>query len=139
MSYNVELNKWIYDYDRPFNPGFIHSADRRKHQRRMNQLMRRMNKNIENDTLWRGRFKVISGKTEFFCYEDKSGYELVCEVIFVDKKTGHTARHYDSVNSWSFWNGGQLWRKMNEFITEDCKVWSEKPGPRQDTIDYRKM
>lgn len=139
MSYNPEMNKWEYDYNRPYNPGWSWTHNRRKHQRKINKAMRLMNKNIENDSLWRGRFCIRSGQTIFQRYEDNSGSELLCELLFIDKKTHKIVREYDTVNNWCNLNGHQIARRMNQFIIEDCDVWSEDPGPKYDTIDYRNI
>lgn len=139
MSYNPETNKWVYDYKRPYNPGWSWTRNRRKYQRKMNKAMRLMNQNIENDSLWRGRFYVRSRKTLFYQYEDKSGYGMICELLFVDKKTGRVVSDYASVNEWCYFGGSRLARRMNEFITEDCKVWEEIPDPREDVTDYRRV
>ena len=98
-----------------------------------------MNRSIENDPLWRGRFCVRSGYTRFQEYEDHSGCEMLCELFFIDKKTGKIVKDYETVNEWCFWGGSQLWRRMNDFIMNDCKVWDEIPSPREDKTDYRKM
>lgn len=137
MSYNPETNRWEYEYKRPYNPSWAYTANRRKQQRRLNKAMRIMNKNIYNDTLWRGRFYVHSGETQFQRYEDNSGYELVCELIFTDKKTGKTISDYGTVNEWVTYGGNKLFRRMNDFIIEDCKVWNENPNPRCQVNDYR--
>lgn len=139
MSYNPETNKWEYDYKPPYNPGWTHSYNRRKHQRKLNKAMRLMNRSIENDPLWRGRFCVRSGKSRMYHYDDGSGAELLCELVFIDKKTGKTVTDYNEVNSWCWGHAGNIWHRMNTFITEDCDVWSENPNPYKDTVDYRNV
>ena len=138
MSYNPSTGKWEYDFRPPYKPGWLSSRNKRKHQRHMNKAMRLVNNMIKNDPLWRGRFYVRSGATCFCLYEDGSGGELFCKLLFFDKKTGRTVKDYESVNHWCYFGGHHLFERMNEFIIEDCKVWSENPGPRMDNVDYNR-
>ena len=120
--------------------GWTFSMSRKKQQRKMNQLVRIMNKNIENDDLWKGRFYCHQvNYSPFHVYEDKSGAQLFVTLEFVDKKTNKTMMAADTVSSWRHINGYTLWNKMNYFITEWCKVWEENPRPNKDNaIDYRR-
>lgn len=105
---------------------WLTSQDRRKYQRKMNKIVREMNKNIENDDLWFGRFMVHQvGHAEWYNYGDGSFDLFVC-LEFVDRCTGTIYRKYDSVNSWCYWHGSLVWRTMNWFITEYCEVWKEE-------------
>lgn len=108
--------------------------DRRKHQRWLNTYCRRINKAIENDPLWLGRFVVEQKGTSMEWFEDKSGGLLHCWLQFRDKKTGRIKDWYtDCLDvSWKmFW-------EMNSFITTDCKVW-EFEHPYDERVDYRKV
>lgn len=116
----------------------ITSKYRRKHQRALNRLMRQMNRNIKEDTLWRGRFVVRSGKSIFHRYEDNSGYELYVELIYRDKKTGIEWRKHNTLERYLFCKGALIWREMNDFIVEVVDVW-RKEGVKElqdDTTDY---
>lgn len=103
---------------------WISSQNRKVHQRRINYYMRKMNKNVERDSLWRGRFIIRQDSAQWVQYEDHSGWELYVILKLIDKKTGRT-RYYplQSVNSLSFLNGYKIWEMMNTFIVEDCNVW----------------
>lgn len=120
--------------------GWTCSHSRKKQQRKMNQLVRIMNKNIENDELWKGRFYCHQvNYAPFYTYEDKSGSVLFVTLEFVDKQTGKTMLAANDVAGWRHWNGSRLFKKMNYFITEWCQVWKENPRPHRDTsIDYRR-
>ena len=120
--------------------GWTCSHSRKKQQRKMNQLVRTMNKNIENDELWKGRFYCHQVHyAPFYTYEDKSGSVLFVTLEFVDRKTGKTMLSADDVSSWRHINEYHLWEKMNYFITTWCKVWEENPRPnKENAIDYRK-
>ena len=81
----------------------------------MNRAVRNMNKIIEKDNLWRGRFYIRQIQSEFKIYEDGSGAELYVRLRFFDRVTGIT---YDSpwgtANHWR--TGSLLFWEMNGFI-----------------------
>lgn len=109
--------------------GWLTSKNRKRHQRAMNELMRLMNQNIENDDLWKGRFYVRQVAAQWYEYEDKSGAELWVVLRFIDKKTGFYWETAETVNHWRWVNGNRLWWAMNDFIVEKTNVWSEDPRP----------
>lgn len=107
------------------------SHRRKNHQRWLNKLCREMNKNVYNDDLWLGRFVVEQKATWMHWFEDGSGGMLRVHLQFRDKKTGRTR---------DWWGGclsleHEMWRVMNNFIIEDCKVWDE--DPYENRIDFR--
>lgn len=108
---------------------WLTSNNRKVHQRAINQAVRQLNKNIQNDPLWRGRFKVSQEAAQWYSYEDGSGYELYVVLRFTDTKTGKIQELGESVNHWLFTNGFHLWKAMNDFIVDFCNVWSENPRP----------
>lgn len=124
--------------------GFLSSFNRKKHQRRMNQMVRAINKNIYNDDLWRGRFVVRQvGSPYFYIYEDKSGASLErVHLVITDLLTGNTYDGWDSVNGWCHWNGSRLWRFANDAITEHFDVWRTGDSPydhkNDPAYDFRK-
>ena len=120
--------------------GWLYSHSRKKQQRKMNQLVRIMNKNIEKDELWKGRFYCHQvNHAPFYTHEDKSGSVLFVTLEFVDRKTGMTMLAADDVAGWRHINGYHLWEMMNYFITVWCRVWKEKPRPnKENAIDYRR-
>lgn len=106
---------------------WLTSKDKKHHQRALNKLIRQVNKSLEQDELWRGRFMVRQVESpQWICYEDGSGAGLYVTLEFVDRCTGRYWRLYESVNHWRFWGGSYLWRAMNDFIVERCDVWFEK-------------
>lgn len=111
--------------------GWLFSDNRKVHQRRMNKLMRLVNKNIENDDLWRGRFVITQTGSQWYSYGDCSGHELYVVLKLTDRLTGQTHEIADTVNHWAFINGHHLWRAMNDFIVEEgyCDVWRQDPRP----------
>ena len=107
--------------------GYRYSSNRKRHQRQVNKVFRALNKNIEKDELWQGRFVARQRASYFVQYEDKSGYYLVVVYDFLDKKTGQTSRLYNELGwSLSFFNGTKLFMQMNDFIVLDCDVWGVK-------------
>lgn len=115
----------------------MRDKQRRTAQRRVNKLIRVLNKDIENDPLWKGRFYAHQMRASWYRFEDNSGGELNLEIRLTDKKTGYIKNIYlDNYNiDW------HLWLEMNNFIVEDCQVWQHRDtdNPYKDTTDYRKM
>ena len=111
------------------------SHNRKNHQRWFNQYCRHINKVMEDDDLWLGRFCVKQEATHMNWFEDKSGGIMYALIAMRDKKTGKTVtRWYSGLDmDWKFW-----W-DFNDFIIKDCKVWEEKPDPRDNRIDFRKV
>ena len=110
------------------------SHNRKNHQRWFNQYCRYVNRTIENDDLWLGRFYVSQARTFMDWFEDGSGGMMSAEIIMHDRKTNRTrCGYYGGLDmDWKFW------RDFNDFIIEDCKVWEEVPDVRMNRIDYRK-
>ena len=109
--------------------GWLASKNRKRHQRVMNDLIRKINQNIKNDDLWRGRFYIRQIAAQWYEYEDKSGAELLVILRFIDKKTGFYWATAETVNHWRWGNGGRLALAMNDFIVKRTKVWESDPMP----------
>ena len=110
------------------------SHKRKNHQRWFNKYCHYVNKCIENDDLWLGRFCIKQVRTEMFWFDDGSGGIMMAEILMIDKKTNIAkTAWYDGLDmEWKFW------RDFNNFIIDDCKVWEEVPDVRINRIDYRK-
>lgn len=114
------------------------TTKRKKVQRHINRVIRDMNRTIERDPLWLGRFYCYQTDIAFSAAEDGTYLYAVVGVEFVDRKSGkamhHLFRKEDFMGTaWKFWT------KMNYFITEWCDVWSEDPRPSiRNPWDYRK-
>lgn len=110
------------------------SHNRKNHQRWLNQYCRYVNKNIENDDLWLGRFYISQNRTRMEWFDDGSGGLIYAEIVMHDRKTGKIrTKWYDGLDmEW------KMWRDLNSFIIDDCKVWEEKPDVRDNRIDFRK-
>jgi len=107
---------------------WLTSKNKKRHQREINRLVRDLNKNIEQDDLWYGRFYMRQVYSpQWHLYEDGSGAEYFVHLECVDKCTGRTFLKADTVNHWrgATGNGWRLWEFMNWFIVEHCNVWNE--------------
>ena len=111
------------------------SMKRKNHQRWFNQYCRHINKVIEDDDLWLGRFCVKQLATHMYWFEDKSGGVMCALIEMRDKKTGITySKWYEGLEmEWKFW-----W-DFNDFIIETCNVWEEVPNPYENRIDFRSV
>ena len=98
---------------------WLTSKNRKRHQRAMNKIMREINRNIEQDDLWKGRFYVRQVGAQWYIYPDKSGAELIVRLRFYDKVTGVTKAYVGTSNELRMWNGFRMWLLMNNFIVED--------------------
>lgn len=110
---------------------------RKKAQHVINKNIRLLNKGIENDDLWRGRFIMRQIDARWSPFDDGSGGQLFTTIIMVDKRTGQTKKvwldNYDS--PWNYFSA------INDFIVKDCAVW-EKEGRDflySDKTDYTKV
>lgn len=100
-------------------------AKRKIYQRRMNKIVRKINKSIQNDWLWNGRFYIKQYAAWFFPFEDNSGATFEAIYIIHDRKTGRKeSAVFDNYNiDWKL----SSW--ANKCITEVWKVWEENPNP----------
>lgn len=108
---------------------WITSFNRKVHQRKLNAAIRSVNRNIERDSLWRGRFYIRQSSAQFYSYPDGSGCELWVVLQFIDRKTGATKEIAETANHFLWQNGTHLFWEMNRFIVEYCRVWEENPRP----------
>ena len=118
--------------------GWMETTSLKKTQRRINACIRRLNKNIERDELWKGRFCIRQIKRQFW---REDGY-LYLHVLmrYYDKQTGATEDHWYRKEDFFFPCSWRIWEHMNSFIVETCKVWEEDPRPHRNTSkDYRKV
>lgn len=109
----------------------MRSMKRRNHQRWFNRYCRYINKSMENDPLWLGRFCVEQNRSDMHWFEDGSGGIMRVELTMRDKKTGitETAWYSGLDMTWRFWYD------FNDFICLKCKVWQDR---QDEPIDFRK-
>lgn len=107
---------------------WLTSKNKKRHQRALNKLIRDINKSIEQDDLWYGRFCIRQVYSpQWQVYDDGSGAEYFVHLKFIDKCTGRYWIQAETVNHWrgNFGNGWRLWDKMNWFIINHLNVWEE--------------
>lgn len=119
---------------------YKNSSSKKVHQRGLNKCFREMNQNVANDNLWRGRFVVKQYATFFNKWEDNSGYYLVVEYYFVDKKTNRISQMFYDHASY-IENSGRIWWQLNDFIVNTCyeDTWADRDALYSDKTDYTKL
>lgn len=112
------------------------SLNRKKHQRKFNKVMRNLNKNIQNDKAWNGRFIVRQIHSSAYYFEDGSGMMMHYIVALIDKKTKKMRVEYiDESFSYRY----KLWSAMNQFIVQDIGASCRDGLYGLDTTDYSKI
>ena len=106
---------------------WITSAKRKIHQRKLNALIRKINKFFEKDELWQGRFYIRQKEAFFGPYCDGSGADLYVVLELRDRKTGLTKLIAESANHFIIFNGWNIITTLNDFIIYTCEVWKEDP------------
>lgn len=107
---------------------WLTSKNKKRHQREINRLVRKINNLIEKDDFWYGRFCIKQVESpQWYIYEDKSGAEYFVHLKFIDRCTGRHWVQAETVNNWrgTFRNGWRIWDRMNWFITNHLDVWKE--------------
>lgn len=105
----------------------LRSCSRKKYKRAMNKAIQEFNNCIKSDWLWGGRF-VVSQKEAYFCpYPDHSGGNYIVSIVITDTKTNN--KQETLIDNYS--THYKLWYWANKCITEQFKVWDEKPNPNE--------
>lgn len=108
--------------------------ERRKAQRKINKIVRALNKNLLYDNLWRGRFYIHQIGSDWERFDDGSGGELIVLLEIRDKKTGFYKRFRADNYDW----GDHYWGAVNDFIVKDSDVWSDIAAVIADTTNWSK-
>lgn len=134
-DFNNSLNKnFNYSFKRREN---YYSNNRKKIQRILNYYVRAINKNIEQDYLWRGRFFVRQvGHANFYRFFDGSGAQLNVTLRFYDKKKMCYVDKHGSVSAFCGLGRGIFW-DMNDIIVKTFDAWGD--NPKADRIDYNSI
>ena len=114
----------------------------KKTQRTINYMVRMLNRTIENDELWKGRFAIKQINRKDIKLE-RDYFVSRFHFLLVDKQTKK-----QGIICFACWSDNSLMTKckirnelasfMNDFIVLDCKVWEENPAPNRETsINYR--
>lgn len=108
---------------------------RKKAQRTINKHVRRLNKNIKEDNLWRGRFIFRQTDSYWEEFEDRSGGILKVVIEARDLKTGKfwefAMDNYD--------RGWHLFENANKFIADFSGVWNDIESVKKDKTDWSKV
>lgn len=108
---------------------------RKKAQRTINKYVRALNKNIQKDNLWRGRFVFRQTDSYWEEFEDRSGGLLNVIIEARDLKTGKfwafAMDNYD--------RGWRLFEKANKFIVDFSGVWDNINLVKNDKTDWSKV
>lgn len=112
----------------------------KKLQRAANKYVQKLNDNILNDDLWRGRFIVRQVNRYDYRYGDGSGYCFTIKLEFKDLKTEQTKIIYETIYLASSFFMASLFSLMNDFIVKDCDVWSKETTQelKNDKTIYRR-
>jgi hypothetical protein len=109
---------------------------RRNYQRKLNRKIKELNRAIEEDELWKGRFVARQIKAQWEKFSDGSGGVLHVIIRMYDKKTGYYkdylldyAPYFRTIN----WNISM--EIANKFIVDDLKIW-EYEEPYEIIEDY---
>ncbi len=100
----------------------------KKTMRKVNKVIRKLNKNIANDSLWKGRFVVRIIDRQRKRFEDNSGYWYRFTLQFIDKETGYYSLAWLNDLAFTFGGGAKIWWIMNDFIIKDINVWKKPQG-----------
>ena len=98
----------------------------KKIQRKINRAIRFVNENIASDDVWKGRFVIKQKSIWMKTYEDKSGVEVIAQIVLKDLETQKEeiirVNKIDllGINSNSRISY-RLWGRINNFICECTK------------------
>lgn len=97
---------------------FLHSLKRKKHQRRINSILRDLNESLKNDHLTRD-ISCKQLRHDFKVYEDGSGAVLYVLIRLTNEKTGMSETFWtSSVQLVGPAGAFLMFSKLNDFI---CK------------------
>ena len=112
---------------------------RKEYQHKLNKLIKEVNKTIENDSLWNGRFVFHIMVTDFERFSDNSGGMLYTIIRGYDKKS-KMYKDYDlQYAPYLPFAHVDIWSTVNKFITKDTDTWYNGNNPYKDKIDYTKI
>lgn len=111
---------------------------RKKYQRNLNKKIKEVNKSLEDDDLWLGRFVIKQTNANFIKFSDNSGGWLLVELTIYDKKTNISQIYYVEYAPWKTTFNWSIYKILNEFIVDVIKVWEENPNPYHcSRVDWR--
>ena len=102
------------------------SLKRKKYQRYINKIVRKLNQNIKNDWVWNGRFTIRQKQSKFYTYYDNSGAQLYVLLECKDNKINRTATCWFETG---LFVEAKIWEWVNRCIVEYFDVWAEDLNP----------
>ena len=109
--------------------------------RKVNRVARKLNKQLAEDELWRGRFEVRQYQKAVETFSDGSKIGQYNYRIY-DKKTGKFAT-MGWTSEFRILRSAALWSFANDAIIKNFKVWDfdkDDPNyPYNDKTDYTKI
>lgn len=113
---------------------------RKRYQHKINRLVKDLNKSIEEDSLWNGRFVFHIINTDFERFSDGSGGMLYVVIRGYDKKTNFYKDYSMDYAPYLKLSKSTLWGMANKFITEDSDTWTKGNNPyKEEKINYTKI
>ena len=109
---------------------------KKNYQRKLNHLIKTVNKELETDDLFNGRFVFHIMATELEKFEDKSGGILHTIIRGYDKKTGYYKDFRYEFAPYFKWLNNLIWQKVNDFIIDDVRLWKQNDDPYKDNTLY---
>lgn len=112
---------------------------KKKLQRKMNRDVRKWNKALIKDEVWRGRFKIRQLADSYYSFEDGSGGILRVQLRAIDKKTNKFADAY--IDYSHHFNIAHIGDFINIFIVNYLDVWmnESREDIYNDKTDYTKI
>ena len=111
----------------------------KKYHSGLRHVVRDLNKNIEKDDLWNGRFVFHIMDTHFNKFEDGSGGVLHAVIRGYDKADGYYKDYRFDYAIWSILYHFDIWKIGNRFITEDANAWKNGHNPYKEKKDFNKI
>lgn len=94
------------------------SLNRKKRQRKLNRLIRKINNMIAQNKKYNGNYYITQqAGSQFHYFPDRSGAALIVGLTFHNRKTGFSRTYYSDY--WEFLNGMPIYNKMNDFIIKN--------------------
>lgn len=99
-----------------------HSSNSKKNlKRKVISRIKKMNKNLHDDPLWKGRFVVRCDDIFHGTYEDGSGnYATVYLTIWDKEKSWISSKRFNDLD-FTMFNGYNFWEWVNQFVC-DCTI-----------------
>lgn len=112
---------------------------RKKYQSGLRHLIKDLNKNIENDTLWNGRYVFHIVLTHFERFEDGSGGLLYAVVRGYDKADGYFSDYMVEYAPYLYGCNFDIWKMANHFIVNGSNTYKDGRNPFEQKKDYTKV